>query len=939
MPTASRLISLFTILSLLSSGAEGAGYQESEFTLKVLPLLKEKCLACHGDDPKKIKGGLTLSTRESMLQGGENSRHVLVPGDAEKSDLYVAVTWLNPDMEMPPKKNDRLNPEQVATLKAWIEAGAPWPDAESQKKHVAHERSQVSTKDGLLVRTSGGQSDAWTYRRYQPENLWPFQPLRSPSLPSDQAARPVDYFIGQGLLKAGQEPAPEADARTLLRRATFDLTGLPPTLEESQAFEKAWASDREAAWSALLDRLLASPRYGERWSQHWFDVVRYADTGGMANDFERSNLWRYRDWVIRAFNADMPYDRFVREQIAGDRLAEIAAARRLGGDAAGLDRTRREGAYTEEEARMMNAMVSDEEARQIYLDDLLNAVGQSFLSVTMRCFKCHDHKFDPLPTRDYYGFYAALAGTQMAERPMRFVPEENQGGFAEGKAFVRRLLDFARGEKDLLVGRREAAARQWYKEHGLPYKDADDRKADADEIKPPRNIGLDHVAEGQLKVREQDEWIWERALERYEPMIQGVFDGNPGKRAWNAARKLRMPPKLDEDWQPECHVLLGGSLVAPGEKAVPGTLSVLAPPGESAGRAYWNLPGKTTERRLALAEWIARPDNPLTTRSIVNRVWAYHFGKGLAANPNNFGAKGGRPTHPELLDRLAADFVKEGWSLKRLHRVIMTSKAYRMSAQHPRREDLAARDPNNDLLAYFPSRRLTAEEMRDAMLTVTGEMRHELGGLPVSPEINMEVALQPRMIQFSLAPAYQPSPSPAQRNRRSVYAVRVRGQSDPFLEIFNKPGANDSCERREDAAVSPQAFTLLNSDMMVDRSLAFARRLRQAGGDTAEAIRLAFRLALGRDASPEEVGRLTRYAEEMSAYHRNVRPERPVYPTLISRSLVEEFSGRTFEYQEILPAFEHYEPDFKAADADAATRALADVCLLLFNSHEFIYLN
>jgi hypothetical protein len=344
------------------------------------------------------------------------------------------------------------------------------------------------------------------------------------------------------------------------------------------------------------------------------------------------------------------------------------------------------------------------------------------------------------------------------------------------------------------------------------------------------------------------------------------------------------------------------------------------------------------------------PANPLAARSIVNRIWQHHFGRGIAGNPNNFGAKGARPTHPELLDYLAADFVENGWKMKRTHRLLMTSATYRQSSQHSEVEKLRVDDPNNELLAYFRPRRLTAEELRDAMLFVTGELNGTAGGLPVMPEINMEVALQPRMIQFSLAPAYQPSPTPAQRNRRTIYAYRVRGQSDPFLELFNQPNPNTSCEARDVAAVTPQALTLLNSDVMTDRSIAFALRLQQESDgkvkdgrvkpkdELAFHIRRAFKLALGRDPTSAEQTRMLAYVSDMRRYHKSVEVARVKFPTEITRSLVEEFSGKVFDYTEILPVFERYVADKKAADVPAETRALADMCLLLLNANEFVYL-
>jgi mono/diheme cytochrome c family protein len=958
METRPLIFRLMAALALFASGvpclsaAGDAAAAERDFTLKVLPLLKGKCFACHGEDPKKIKGGLNMLTRESLLKGSENSTDVLVPGNAAKSQMFVAITWKDPDLEMPPKENDRLTPAQIEIVRKWIDAGAPWPGEAEQKKHREAEWAVASNADGVIVKTSGGLSNDWTYRRYHPEDLWAYQPVKQPAVPAANASEgnPVDAFIRAKLATVKVAPAPEADPRTLIRRATFDLIGLPPTPEEVATFFAAWKKDATKAWSDLIDGLLASPHYGERWAQHWLDVTRYADTGGMANDFERSNMWRYRDYVIRSFNTDKPYDRFVLEQLAGDQLADGSARQRLGGDEAAVAKVRATGDYTPEEAEQMvatgylrmgpwdNAMVKDEEARQIYRDDLVNNVGQTFLATTLRCFKCHDHKFDPLPTRDYYRIYAAFSGTQMAERPVRFLPEEKRDGFEEGRAFVERMLAYASGEKDKLVDKRETAARAWFKEHGLDYKGVEERKNLPDDQKPARAVGLDYIEEGQLKVREQDEWIWSRARERYEPMVQGVYDGPDPKWSFKSARELRMPKTIKADWRPETHILMGGSIEAPGEKVQPGVISAVGlRVGETDGDPYV-LPEDLTNRRLGFAKWVADARNPLTTRAIVNRVWEYHFGKPLAGTPNNFGVKGAKPTHPELLDWLTADFTARGWTLKRLHKLIMMSATYRQSAQHPQEAKLRNDDPTNNLFAYFPNRRLTAEELRDAMLRVTGELNPALGGLPVMPEINMEVALQPRMIQFSLAPAYQPSRTPAQRNRRSIYAYRVRGQADPFLEVFNQPNPNESCDVRDSAAVSPQAFTMMNSELVTDRAIAFARRVEREAATVPAQVDRAFSLALNRAPTATEAQRMTAYVTQMRDYHRGAKVEPDKYPTRVTRSLVEEFSGKIFEYEEILPVFENYVPDTKPSDVKPETRALADLCLALLNTHEFAYL-
>ena len=913
-----RLLGL-AIVCALPAAAAAEPDAARLFAREVRPALAAKCFACHGQDPALTLGGLDLTTREGLLRGGKSGRPGIAPGDAAASAVVEAVSRSNPKLQMPPKENDRLTERQIQSIRRWIDAGAPWPDDETLERY----RNEPAADGGVRVATSGGLADDWTNRRYKPEDLWAFQPLRRPAAPASAQAgggNQIDAFHRAKLDAAGVAPAERADKLTLLRRASYGLTGLPPTPAEARAFLE---DDSPGAWEALIDRLLASPHYGEQWGRHWLDVVRYADTAGNSNDYERSNAWRYRDYVIRSFNDDKPYDRFVFEQLAGDEIEPGNPEMLV---ATGFLRMGPWG----------SAMLPKKIARQAYIDDVVHSVGQTFLSMPLRCAKCHDHKFDPIPTRDYYRFYAAFAATQIAERPAAFLPRENLARFESGRRRVEKLKNFATERKTALDAMLEEAARRWYAERGKPYVPVAERNKLPDAEKPPRHYGFTHVEEGRRKVRAQDEWIWTRRLERYEPLAQSVFNG-PDYIPPNG-RKLRMPQRMDPEWRPQSAIFAGGSVHAPTGPVTPGVLSAAGlPSNDEPGGAPYALPAGLDGRRLQLARWIADPRNPLSTRSIVNRVWAYHFGRGLAANPNNFGASGAKPTHPQLLDWLAADFVARGWSIKRLHRLIMTSDLYRQSTEHARAERLREQDPDNALLARFEPRRLAAEEIRDSMLAVSGELNRELGGLPAMPEINMEAALQPRMIQFSIAPAHQPSPTPEERNRRSIYTYRVRGQADPFLEVLNQPNPNESCERRDAAAVSPQALTMMNSDAATDRSIAFALRLEREAAALPARIARAFLLAYLREPDAGELRAMLDYVREMQAHHRAREPEPVPYPTRVKRSLVEEFSGKPFDYEEWLPVFEDYRPDVKAWRVGPGTRALADLCLLLFNSNEFVY--
>ncbi len=913
------LVCAIIIPILSSDSAHAQDDADRLFTTRVLPIMKEKCFGCHGSDPDDIRGDYNMMTRDALIEGSTDV--AVVPGEPDESPLYSAICW--EDSEMPPKENDRLTKEETDYFKTWIEAGAPWPDEETQLAIQKEQWKIRETDEGVIVDHSGGTGDDWTYRRYQKEDIWAFQPVKDVEIDLDsQEQNPIDAFINKKLEDAGIAAAPQADHRTLVRRATYDLTGLPPTPEEVSKFIRSSNEDSDQAWSKLVDRLIDSDHYGERWAQHWLDVVRYADTSGFSNDYERSNAWRYRDYVIRSFNDDKPFNEFVMEQLAGDELRPDDPEARI---ATGMLRMGPWGTQ----------MIPQEESRQIYLDDLVHNVGQSFLSMPMRCCKCHDHKFDPMPTRDYYSMYATFATTQPAEIEAEFLESENLNGFEEKRKLVQELLEYAKSKKDELINKQETAAKEWYAKHDLPYKDEKARQKDPEDEKPPRHVGLTPEEQGKKKVREQDVWIWERRLERYQPMAQGVYNGQDD---WKNGRKLRVAKKIKKDWRPENFILAGGSLEAKGDGVKPGVLSPTGLAVNPDSENPWAITDELEGRRLAFAKWVADDRNPLTARSIVNRIWQYHFGKGIVKTANNFGVKGSKPTHPKLLDWLTTDFVENGWKIKRLHKMIMTSEVYRRSGKPADPEKQAAVDPDNKLLASWQPRRLTAEELRDSTLQISGELNREMGGVPIMPEINMEVALQPRMIQFSIAPAHQPSRTPAERNRRTIYAYRVRGQADPMLEIMNQPNPNESCEVRDSAAVTPQAFTLLNSDTMTDRSIALALRLQKENADDPEAwIKQAIQLSFNRAATDSEKSTLLAYLNEMKSYHAENKPEEVEYPTQVVRSLVEEFTGQPFEFIEKLNVYKDYVPDAKPWTVSADTRALADVCLLLMNSNEFLY--
>ncbi|MFG0335538.1 MAG: PSD1 and planctomycete cytochrome C domain-containing protein [Maioricimonas sp. JB049] len=881
-------IILLVFCSVTAAESSDVGIEaERLFAADVLPLLKAKCLVCHGDDADDLKGALDMRSRAGLLRGGDSEEPAVIPGDPDGSLLYQAIRW--DGLEMPPKENDRLTPEQISRVHTWIAGGAPWPAAERIREL---QEAAWETAGGVTVATSGGLSESWTNRRYDPTDLWAYQPVQRPKVPAEfgnGSANPIDAFINRKLAEQNLSPLPEADRRTLIRRATFDLTGLPPTPEEVDRF---LAEQSPRAWEQLIDRLLASPRYGEQWARHWLDVVRYADTAGFSNDFARPNAWRYRDYVIRAFNSDKPFDRFVREQVAGDEIAPD--------DPEALVATGylRMGPW--EHTAMSVAAVT----RQQYLDDVTNSVGVTFLAHELRCAKCHDHKFDPIPTRDYYRITAAFAPVQFADRDVPYLPVENTSGFHAGRERLARLEQME-GVRSLTTIPRE----HW---------PVDEYDAETEE-------------KGHNKVRRKREQYLQREGKRYQPLALSVYSG-PDRAFRSNTPVVKMPPPQKRKGKAaDIYILTGGAIESPGELVTPGVLSAITGADGSA-----DLPRTTIGRRAALADWIASPDNPLTARVMLNRIWQWHFGTAIAGNPNNFGKTGKKPTHPELLDFLASEFVARGWSIKEMHRLIMTSAAYRR-ASGPVPAVLREADPNGQLLAWFEPRRLTAEELRDTMLAVSGELNPEMGGVPVRPEINMEVAMQPRHIMGSVGPAYQPSRTPEQRNRRTIYAERIRTLRDPMLEVFNQPGLDTSCERRDASTITPQVFTLLNSQSSHDRAVAMALRLADEVSAPHERVKRAFRLVFGRAATDKEIADCLEHVRLQTAHHRAHQLEPVEPPTFVIREMVEEMTGLNFYWVEDLDVYQNYVPHTKPWDVSPEMRAWTDLCLVLLNSNEFIY--
>ncbi|MFH1301837.1 MAG: PSD1 and planctomycete cytochrome C domain-containing protein [Planctomycetota bacterium] len=911
----------FTPCSLYSEETKLSS-QEQFFLQKIRPLLEHKCLGCHGKTPDDIKGEYIMLNREALIKGGESGAPAIVVGKPEQSPFWNAVTWKDENIQMPPQERNRLNAAEIADLKQWIADGAVWSD-----QKLIPQNSQTTAATEIVISTSGGQSPTWTSRTYQPEDIWAYQPIQRPAVPwkalegkQTGERHPIDAFIQQKLKQKQLVSSKPADRKSLIRRATYDLTGLPPTAKQVDEFQN---TDTKTAWPQLIKHLLQTPQYGEQMSQTWIDVVRYADTSGFANDYERPNAWRYRDYLVRSFNADKPYDRFIIEQLAGDELDPEDPEMLI---ATGFLRS---GPW--EHTGMSVAAVT----RQLFLDDITQSVGVSFLAHSFRCAKCHDHKFDPVPTRDYYRIQAVFAPVQFADRIVPYQSYENISGFAEMKVRTEKLIQETREEQQRFKEKTDAAIAAWLKKEG--YKNL--KQVDADKRPPLRWFGLTELEKSLLKINNKRIDYFERELKRYEPYAFSVYNGPPNHYQSTKAVNLIPDLKKQQGELEQTFILAGGAVTAPTEKVTPGVLSAVAGSNDLEEPNAWNtIPGSQEGRRLALARWIASSNNTLTARVIVNRIWQMHFGTGLVATPNNFGQKGAKPSHPELLDWLATWFMDHGWSIKQLHHLIMTSDTYQQSSHPAHPGQVQTLDPKNQFLSHFPTRRMTAEQLRDSLLLITNELNPERGGPGVFPEINWEVALQPRHIMGSVAPAYQPMPRPAQRNRRTLYAFRYRTLSDPLLEVFNRPGSESSCERRDETTVTPQAFALFNGQFTHDRAIALAHKIRQETKSTPEAIQRTFQAVVLRPPEPAELAVTLKHVTEMQDYHRAHPPQKVPLPREVKREMIEELTGESFAWTEKLDLTDNYVQDLKPWDVDAETRALAELCLVLMNSNEFVYL-
>jgi hypothetical protein len=658
----------------------------------------------------------------------------------------------------------------------------------------------------------------------QARSFWSFQPVKRPAVPtvkrSEWVRNPIDAYVLSKLEEKGYTPAPPATRAQLLRRAYYDLIGLPPTPAEVDAF---LADNSPDAYEKVIDRLLASPHYGEKWGRHWLDLVRYAETNSYERDGPKPNAWRYRDYVIKSFNDDKPYDRFVREQIAGDEMPEAKTS----SEPVVATGYYRLGIWDDEPTDPI-------QSRYDGLDDIVATTGQVFLGLTVDCARCHDHKIDPIPQRDYYKLLAFFHNINHFKNggPTDEAPVVDSGG---REAFEQRIAELAQQRKDV-QGRIE--------ETELNFKQLL-------EGQPGREPVLLADLPDLLR-KEGARVLGEERFKEYQKLKRRLRELSFPKDAATALAVTEAGPKA-----PETFVLLRGSAAAKGPKVEPGFPEVLTttvpvipepPPG-----------AKSTGRRTVLANWLASPDNPLTARVMANRLWQYHFGRGIVRSPNNFGLLGDAPTHPELLDWLASEFTAHGWSMKAMHRLIVTSAAYRMSSTGGDPKALAA-DPRNDLLSHFDLRRLTAEELRDSILSLNGTLNLKLYGPSVYPPIPKAV-----LAGQSVPGKGWETSGPEDSARRSVYVHVKRSLRLPILESFDASDPDTTCPVRFVTIQPTQALGTLNSEFMNQEASKLAERLkREAGDGVRQQVALCLRLVTCRAPPDADVCRGVKLIEDLA---------------------------------------------------------------------------
>ena len=840
--------------------------QRARFKREVLPIFSAKCVQCHGSG--QPTQGLDLRTLSSLLDGSNNGP-VVVAGFSEKSLLVRKVE----SRAMPPDgAGAPLADAEIRTLRQWIDRG-----------HFGEDGVRGSSLNRPFTLAEAREI------REEERRFWSFRPPVAHSPPRVKSARrvrtPIDAFVLSKLESKQLSFSGDADGATLIRRAYFDLLGLPPTPEETRQFME----DRKAdAYERLIDRLLASPQYGERWARHWLDAAGYVETVGKdiipTQVLLSEGKWRYRDYVIDAMNDDKPWDRFLTEQIAGDELVDWRAVQQ----------------YTPE---IVNALVATGYMRSV-LDitdpditnlpverhravfKLVEMISESVLGLTMACARCHSHKYDPIPQKDYFRMMAVFTP---AYNPSNWLQPKDRHAYTvarpEQEEIERHNAEIDRPVKELKD--RIAELRRPYRERLLDGK----LEALPEAIRADTRAGLETPREKRNEVQKFLVAKFGDVLAVADAEVDNVLSEEDRAaleklggqvRTWDGYR--RKLEKIQALWDvgppPITRLLQGGSPESPGPKVTPGFPAVLCPPGES-DPASSGARGETTGLRLAFAQWLTRRNHPLTARVIVNQIWQHHFGRGIVETPENFGKTGAAPSHPELLDWLAVDFMDNGWTAKRLHKMIMISTVYRQSSRQPpeeRTSEAQAADPDNRLLWRMNLRRLEAESLRDAVIAVSGKLNPAMGG----PSIMMST--RPDGLQ-----TVSDKEPPESRWRRSIYLLSRRSYPLTFLGVFDRPMVDISCTRRVPSTTPLQSLTMMNDEFVIESAGHFAERVGRIAGAEASAerkIKTAYTVALSREPTAEEVRFGLDHLEKQEQLHRfaNVpaeEAERAAFVTLV----------------------------------------------------------
>ena len=858
MATRVALIVLVATMSLPPRAAAFTSEQIRFFENKIRPLLSEQCFECHST--KKQKGGLLLTSRESILTGGASGPAIRL-GDIEKSMLIEAVRYRNSDFQMPPKQ--KLADRDIRQLEEWVAMGAPWPDSDARTKlgnKALSKKFEITERD---------------------RNYWAFKPLQQPSIPTKHIGSgsysPIDLFIDQELEKKALSKVPTASRRTLIRRAYFDLIGLPPSYSEILTFEQDPSPN---AFERVIERLLANPLYGERYGRHWLDVVRFAQTNGYERDDEKPLAWKYRDYVIQSFNMDKSYRQFVREQIAGDELDQPTHDSLI---ATGFFRM---GVWDDEP--------DDRRAAEFDgLDDMLKTTSETFLGLTIGCARCHDHMFDPISQKDYYSLLSFLRNIRYYDRPQltynsaTYIPLSNPESVREWRRELSDLKTKAekafeaatRTARRILIDEKSKSLSDETREAlNIPTEDRTLQQTElaknaASQLKPKRNELIEKLSPAvRQKVKDREQAIKQ-------------FESSP---PWGK-EDYALGVKENGSLAPATHLLIRGNAGRPSDAVSPLFPKVLTQ--HDASLPQIDSQEESSGRRRALADWIASEEHPLTARVFVNRIWQHHFGRGLVATPNDFGKAGIQPSHPELLEWLAHDFVLHGWSTKWLHKRIMMSETYqRASTNDPKSEQI---DPGNRFLWRQNLRRLEAEALRDSILHTADNLNHRMGGRGFFPLLSSEV------VAGGSRPGRGWDYSPdEERNRRSVYTFIKRTMGVPLLEAFDYNNTEGSIGTRTTTTVAPQALTLLNDEFVnVQASFLASALIKSHGSNTPALINSAFHRVLSKDPSQMEHAVALQFLTEQRREQETLSMQltfRPAVPNSLERSFLNRLTSERF---------------------------------------------